>query len=83
MTHEEQLRRWVEGEPVHGAGSLAECCPDFSCCHPALLWPREKREEFAAADDRARQRLLFGALVDLLAAEGADDVYVAGGMEDA
>ena len=42
MTYEEQLSAWVEGKPIHAD----QCTPDFSCCRPDLLWPKEKREQF-------------------------------------
>lgn len=52
-----QLMEWVEGRPWHNPFTPdgrygekpedGECCPDFSCCVPDVLQPREKREEFA------------------------------------
>lgn len=77
MTHDEQLKLWVEGTSVHGAmyedDSLniepdGECCPDFSCCDPSLKWPREKREAFAAANQADRERMMLSGSVDLLKA---------------
>jgi len=65
----EQLEEWVKGNPVHNP-MRDECCPDFSCCHPALLWPEEKRKFFARATARERDVMLFGALRDTLEAQG-------------
>jgi hypothetical protein len=51
MTREEQLERWVKGEPVHNGKTVesGECCPDFSCCDASLLWPVEERKIFRDA----------------------------------
>lgn len=77
ITAEEQLRRWVEGAPVHrltpdrkvGKHVLegGECCPDFSCCRPELLAPVEVRKAFAVASRKERGKLLahfLGALIE-------------------
>ena len=83
-----QLREWVAGRPWHNPWSpnadapdytnkaSGECCPDFSCCRPGLLWPRKKREAFANAEGHARFEMLWEALTGLTAGEG---VYIAGG----
>ena len=59
MTFDEQLDLWVAGSSVHlddeGGGW---CCPDFSCCQPALLAPQEVREAFKAADEDTRMGML-------------------------
>lgn len=50
MSKEEQLKKWIEGESIHNGATpeKGECCPDFSCCRPALKTePREAREEYA------------------------------------
>lgn len=60
-TPEEQLRRWVDGDPVC-PNTRHECCPDFSCCRPHLLWPADQRRAYAQADPRTRERMLLGAL---------------------
>lgn len=31
-----QCRQWVDGVSKHNTID-DECCPDFSCCHPALF----------------------------------------------
>src|SRR5271167_2587014 len=68
-TPDEQLRRWVAGDPVC-PNSRHECCPDFSCCRPALLWPADKRAKFAAADQGTREKMMRGALGKLTADAG-------------
>lgn len=83
-----QLREWAEGRPWHNPwdpqtntmGDPAdrrdgECCPDFSCCCPEMIWPREKRYLFVAGDSETRYRMMVGALVNIT---DPDSVYVAG-----
>ena len=66
--HRDENGDWIE-TPGNG-----ECCPDFSCCQPGMLWPEEKRRQFAEASDEQRTAMLAGALVDLL--EDHDGVEV-------
>lgn len=84
-----QLREWAEGRPWHNPwapGATApdytrtggECCPDFSCCAPAMIWARERRYAFVAANDGQREDMLFGALSGLAADHNA---YVIGSEE--
>jgi hypothetical protein len=62
-THREQTARWVEGDSVHvRVGSSWECCPDFSCCYPALRRPKAERLAFASADAPAREAFYSAAL---------------------
>lgn len=42
-----QLDEWVRGNSIHNDIDN-ECCPDFSCCQPGLLQPKEIRETFKA-----------------------------------
>lgn len=78
MTSEEQLRRWVAGEPIHrGSLEAGECCPDFSCCRPELLAPTAERERFARATEGERERMLASFLRKLLEASGVH-AHVAG-----
>lgn len=58
---DEQLARWVVGEPVHNA-DRDECCPDFSCCQPELLAPRDLREKFANADREGDEKAKWAML---------------------
>lgn len=85
---DEQLRRWVNGDPVHRLidkprfrGDDSECCPDFSCCNPELLQPVEVRQAFAAADEKGRNKWLGVFLGEMLRAHKAElaaiDVYMA------
>ena len=84
-----QLLEWVDGRPWHnpwapGAAQAfpgdtreGECCPDFSCCRPDMLWAADRRIAFALATDEAREGMLFGALSGLTRTID-DSVYVAG-----
>lgn len=80
ISGEEQLARWVEGDPVHrGTVSGGECCPDFSCCQPQLLADEETRKAFAVASESGRNRFLGAFLGAAIAAMGkGDEVYIAG-----
>lgn len=69
VTPEDQLRRWADGDPAC-PNTSGECCPDFSCCRPKLLWPEEKRRRFLAADRGTREKMLVGALAALVADVG-------------
>ncbi len=73
MTPAEQIARWVAGEP-RCPNDRGECCPDFSCCRPSLLWPEAARRAFAAAAQPEREHMLLGSLaaLDEAAAPGAD-----------
>jgi hypothetical protein len=45
-----QLLSWLEGKSIHyGTKKEGDCCPDFSCCMPELLAPKEERELFIEA----------------------------------
>ena len=69
MTCDEQLRRWVDGDPVHN-DERDECTPDFSCCDRTLLAPREAREAFRDAGEEERLAMLGGFLGRMVKAEG-------------
>jgi hypothetical protein len=60
--HKEQLLKWLNGTSTHcyfGYGKEDyECCPDFSCCHPALMRPRDERQRYVDADKGERHRML-------------------------
>jgi hypothetical protein len=77
MTSAEQLERWVAGEPIHNH-DREECCPDFSCCRPQLLAPLAVRRAFLMADEKTRERMLFGFLAAALPLMTERAVYVAG-----
>lgn len=73
MTHIEQMEKWVNGESVHNDDANVEggeCCPDFSCCAPGLLWAKETRERFAKAiyeeDEETKSEMLNESLSALL-----------------
>lgn len=71
---EEQVARWVAGESLHSdhRGIGPECCPDFSCCDPALLQPIEVRRAFKAAGARARAKLCTAFLGGLISSAAPD-----------
>ena len=79
MTYEEQLSLWVDGKSIHGAGSEGVCCPDFSCCRPELLAPRDVREVFAAAHRAGNESVTMRMLMTFLGNAFANKaVYIAG-----
>ena len=78
MSPDQQLVAWVGGRSVC-PNSNGECCPDFSCCMPKLLWPPEKRAAFAKAEQGAREKMMMGSPVALLEAAGESGVRVTRG----
>lgn len=72
MTSEEQLKSWVEGNPVHNP-DRDECCPDFSCCRPGLLASEEERKRFYAGDSKTRNEMLTIFLKRMIADEFETD----------
>jgi hypothetical protein len=69
LTPDEQLKRWLEGSSQH-LNTNGECCPDFSCCFPELLWSVERRAAFVRAiaekDESTKGRMLVEALNALI-----------------
>lgn len=47
-----------------------ECCPDFSCCSPKLLWPEEVRQSFKAADTATRWKMASMGVTAMINDEG-------------
>jgi hypothetical protein len=80
-TPEEQLTRWVAGESVC-PNTRHECCPDFSCCRPALGWPIEKRKKFQAATQGEREKMMMGSLGALAEAVGKKAYITRGNPKD-
>ena len=82
MTAEEQLGLWVNGTPRHMGGKRrGQCCPDFSCCRPDLLAPREVRELFAAAWRSQNDTVIERMLMEFLGkgiAQLSKKVHIAG-----
>ena len=66
MSSDEQLIEWVKGNSIHNQ-TRDECCPDFSCCTPELLRPKEEREHFLVADETERSRMLMQFLGQAIA----------------
>lgn len=62
MTSNEQLVLWLKGESVHRDGPGSECCPDFSCCMPALKWPEHVRRRFVEGTERDRTAMCMFSL---------------------
>ena len=73
-----QLEGWLAGEPEHNH-RFDECCPDFSCCRPALLSPLELRKAFHSATGETRESMLWDFLGAMVGDEGIDGVHLAGG----
>ncbi len=73
MTPDEQITLWVAGDS-RCPNDRDECCPDFSCCKPALLMPLEERQRFQRASQSEREMMLMGALVSLV----GDEIMVTG-----
>lgn len=74
-----QLKEWVEGRPWHNPFTPdgdyhespkegGECCPDFSCCVPDLLWAKKRRLAFFHASPEVQEHMLMGALGSLMGA---------------
>jgi hypothetical protein len=64
-TPEEQLKMWVDGKAVC-PNRDHECCPDFSCCKPHLMWDKERRERYMNTTQGEREKMCMGALGALL-----------------
>ena len=74
--YQEQLDSWVEGKSIH---LPEQCCPDFSCCRPELLAPKEVREVFAAAYKTDNEAVQMRMLMEFLSkAFDTKKVYIAG-----
>lgn len=75
MTYLEQLEGWLNGEPKHGD----QCVPDFSCCRPELLAPKEVREVFMQAYEADNERVIMRLCMEFLgAAFSGKKVHIAG-----
>ena len=76
MTPEEQLDKWVNGEPLHN-DERDECCPDFSCC-TGIISDESERIRFSKAvyegDDTVKMEMLMMFLGRALKNEA---VYIA------
>jgi hypothetical protein len=84
MTPEEQIDRWVAGDPVHNGENSGngECCPDFSCCKPHLLAEEAVRRRYKEAGSQERTQMLMEFLGAMIADHGKEkEVYIAGQVE--
>ena len=78
MTSEEQLELWLDGKSVHNV-EIDECCPDFSCCRPELLAPKDVREIFVKAHRQGNENVTNRLLMEFLGKSLEDyNVYIAG-----
>ncbi len=78
MKAQQQLELWVAGKSVHN-DERGECCPDFSCCSPELLAPKETREAFQRASQNERMEILMMFLGTMMNQEAPDTkVHIAG-----
>lgn len=79
--YKKQLDLWVKGRPVHMPNGV--CCPDFSCCKPELLAPKEERELFQelylAQKHTEYEKMLMMFLGRALPLMTDKKVYIAGG----
>jgi len=80
-TPEEQLTRWVSGDAVC-PNTRHECCPDFSCCRPSMMWPQDKRKRFIEAIQPEREKMMLGSLVTLAEDEGVNVHVTRGNPKD-
>jgi len=75
-----QLKRWVEGKPLHNT-IRNECCPDFSCCNGGNIMPVEVRQKFQMAveegDKEAEMNILGMGLSGLFNSSDVT-VHIAG-----
>lgn len=83
-TSDEQLSLWLDGVSVHQRshrrGESFRCCPDFSCCHPALLQPVDVRREFVQKPkNRAAMLVCFLGLMIESATKPSNRVYITDG----
>lgn len=67
-----QLSEWISGRPHHNAKD-DECVPDFSCCTPCLLAPKEIREQFRDAGPAKRAHMLMVFLGAMLSVKLGDN----------
>ena len=70
MTVERQLKLWANGD-AHCPNEHGECCPDFSCCKPQLMWPEEQRQLFLTSPKATRELMLLGSLVSFAESLGS------------
>ncbi len=79
---DKQTLDWRNGKSEHNQTD-DECCPDFSCCRPQLLAPREVREIFYNAylkeNHKTTERLLMEFLGRMIAdLPGKQKVHIVG-----
>lgn len=78
ITPEQQELDWVNGKPSC-PNTSGECCPDFSCCRPNLLWEKKMRDKFHTADQGTRHKMMMLALSALLEDASKKKVHITRG----
>ena len=77
MTLDEQLKEWLDGNPIHNT-ERDECCPDFSCCNGNIA-PLNVRERFVKAhyecDEEVKMQMLMMFLGNAFSGK---NIYIAG-----
>lgn len=80
--YKRRLKMWELGKPIHQDDW---CLPDFSCCMPEMLAPKEERELFVQlyfANKHAEcERMLMMFLGRAMPLLTDKKVYIAGGKE--
>lgn len=82
MTHDEQLERWLAGDPVHDEEN-GECCPDLSCCRGDIA-PLQVRQRFVAAyrdGDTETVYAMLGFFLSAALADFGESIHIAGVSE--
>jgi hypothetical protein len=81
-SYDEQLLLWLNGTSVHlrssRRGESFQCCPDFSCCNPALQQPTAVRRTFVH-NPAKRDGMLMTFLGRMIGAATKAKVYVTDG----
>ena len=77
MTSKEQLKEWLNGNPIHNTNT-DECCPDFSCCTGKIA-TLDERKRFCKAVEDGDEKTKMEMLMMFLGSAFADkNIYVAG-----
>jgi hypothetical protein len=76
-----RLKLWVDGILIHIDGD--DCLPDFSCCRPELLAPKEERELFVklyfAGKHKEYEKMMMMFLGRAMSLLTDKKVYISGG----
>ena len=61
MNLEQQLERWVAGDP-RCPNDAGNCCPDFSCCKRSLLAAPDDRKRYKTGSKKRREEMEYAFL---------------------